>query len=446
VGRRGAALFGAAVVVAVLVTFAVRDSRGYAVLADDGHEEGDIVSYVDWTRLVTLGGIQAAYSGTWPETYAVYPPVTLYGFQLLGNLYRGLVDPSFARDAAQAGRWLPRALKAEAVAWQLSTALAIYLLARRRPDAWLAGVAAALYAVNPAVLFDAAHWAQPDGAHSLFSVLAVGWLELGLPLLGWAALALAALAKPQAWALVPLLVLATWRLGGSARLLQGVGVAAVVGLVVVLPFVATGHLAELLTLPGTIATVMPVATADAHNLWWLVLGARGQDPLATADVARLVGPLTYRAAAAILVLGQLVFTGWLFWSRRVGLAEAAALGTLGWFVFTTQAHENHLVLALPLLALAWPGRPPLLVPYAVLTTTVLLNMALHDQLLLQALGRDLADAQVVRLRELNAVANVACLVAWSVAAARRAPAPSPTPTSATPTVAAPPQPASSGAE
>ena len=44
----------------------------------DGTLTGDITHYVYWTRLVTLGGIQAAYSGTWPETYAVYPPVTLY--------------------------------------------------------------------------------------------------------------------------------------------------------------------------------------------------------------------------------------------------------------------------------------------------------------------------------------------------------------------------------
>jgi hypothetical protein len=247
-------------------------------------------------------------------------------------------------------------------------------------------------------------------------------MSLGLPLLGWGAMALAALAKPQAWAILPLLVLATWRLGGVVKVLQGLCVAAGISLLVILPFVASGHLADLLTLPSTISTVMPVATADAHNLWWLVVTGRGQDPLTTQEVARFVGPVTYRTAAAALVAGELVLTGWLFWSRRVGLVEAAALSALGWFVCTTQAHENHLFLVLPLLALAWPERPGLLIAYAVLTTTVLFNMALHDQLLLEALGFGLADSAVVWLRELNAVANVACFVVWCLTAALRAPA------------------------
>ena len=55
-----------------------------------------------WTRLVTLGGIQSAYGGTWPETYAVYPPVTLYPYQAVGNVYRWLQDPDFDPDARTA--------------------------------------------------------------------------------------------------------------------------------------------------------------------------------------------------------------------------------------------------------------------------------------------------------------------------------------------------------
>src|SRR5260370_41775715 len=117
---------------------------------------------------------------------------------------------------------------------------------------------------------------------------------------------------------------------------------------------------------------MPVVSADAHNLWWLVVQSRGQDPLFIQDSSLALGPLTYRTLAAALVGAVFVLTYWLYWTRRASLAEAAALGVLGWFTFTTQAHENHLFFALPLLSLAWPTRRSLLVPLGGLSLTLLL--------------------------------------------------------------------------
>jgi hypothetical protein len=115
----------------------------------------------------------------------------------------------------------------------------------------------------------------------------------------------------------------------------------------------------------------------------------------------------------------------LYHSRRAGLVEAAALWALGWFVFTTGAHENHLSLAVVLVALAWPHRASLLRAYGLLTVTLLLDMALHDQSVLDLFGLGGEDLKqlVARtaLRTLNAAANVLCFVYWAVSAARRAP-------------------------
>src|SRR5207253_6339742 len=128
------------------------------------------------------------------------------------------------------------------------------------------------------------------------------------------------------------------------------------------------------------------------------------------DSARAVGPLTYRMLAGLLVGAMILLTCWLYWTRRAGLAEAAALGVLGWFTFTTQAHENHLFFALPLLSLAWPLERALLVPLAIISATLLLNMLLHDQLVLESIGTGLHDPIVERLRLVNASANVLCCV------------------------------------
>jgi Gpi18-like mannosyltransferase len=397
----------ASIALALAVAHVFRDTPGFVVRGADGTYEGDIVHYVYWTRLVTLGGIQAAYSGSWPETYAVYPPLPLYAYQAVGNLYRLFEDPSFDVERAQQSLLLREAIKMVALSWHLLTAFAIYVLVRSGYGSTAAGIAGSLYVANPATLYDVAHWAQPDGAHSAFSVLAIGMLS-------WAAMAVAALAKPQAWVLIPLLAVATFRERGPRALLKGAGIGAAVSLVVVAPFLVTGRINELLSLPSTVGSVMPVISADAHNFWWLVAPLRGVDPLFTADTGRVLGPVTYRLAAAALVLATLALTYWLYWTRRIGLAEAAAMGVLGWFVFTTQAHENHLFFALPLLALALPGRTSLLWVYAALSLTLLLNMALHDQLLLEAMGAGLAEGWVTAARVLNAGLNVLCLVGWGL--------------------------------
>jgi hypothetical protein len=410
----------ASVAVALLVGHLLRETPGYAVRNPDGSLQGDLEHYVYWTRLVTLGGIQAAYGGSWPETYAVYPPLSLYGFQLVGSVYQRLEDPEFDPGRAQASLWLRTAFKALAMGWHLLAGLAIYLLVRRAKGPTLGGLAGALYVVNPAALYDVAHWGQPDGAHSLFAVLSIGALAAARDVFGWGAMALAALAKPQAWSLLPLVLIATLRSRRSpSRLALDAAGGLLVGLVVISPFIVTGHLGDLLTLPGTMSSVMPVVSADAHNVWWLAFAPHSEDALTVFDSQRLVGPLSFRAVAGLLVLAQLGLTCWLYWTRRVSLAEAAALGALGWFVFTTQAHENHLFFALPLLALAWPERRSLLVVYAVLSVTLLLNMVLHDQLVLEALESGTGDRWVRILRVLNAGLNVACCLAWTAWASLR---------------------------
>ena len=414
-------LFGAASVLTRLIGHVLRDTPGYMVHNPDGTTTGDITHYVYWTRLVTLGGVQSAYGGSWPETYAVYPPIPLYAYQLVGTLYQRFDDPTFDPARAQQSLWLHEALKLVALGWHLLTAAAIFLLLRRLVSEAAGALAASAYMLDPAALYDVAHWAQPDGAHSLFSVLAIGLLSSGGVLLPWAAMAAAALAKPQAWSIVPLLAIATVRLHGVSGVLRATLSGALTALVISLPFVFSGRIAELLLLPGAISSVMPVVSADAHNLWWLVLQQRGQDPLFMEDSLRVLGPLSYRALAAVLVGTMMLLTFWLYWSRRASLAEAAALGVLGWFTFTTQAHENHLFFALPLLSLAWPTRPWLLAPFGVLSLTLLLNMVRHDQLLLEALGRGIHDRLIAQLRLANAALNVACCLGWTAWAALRRP-------------------------
>src|SRR5581483_2829960 len=53
----------------------------------------DVVHYKYWTHQIATYGVSGAYSGEYPETAAIYPPVTMYGYRLAGWLYRHLYDP-----------------------------------------------------------------------------------------------------------------------------------------------------------------------------------------------------------------------------------------------------------------------------------------------------------------------------------------------------------------
>ena len=60
-------------------------------------------------------------------------------------------------------------------------------------------------------------------------------------------------------------------------------------------------------------------------------------------------------------------------------------------------------------------------PFAIISATLLLNMLLHDQLVLERIGASLHDPIVERLRLVNAFANVLCFVGWALLAALRSP-------------------------
>jgi hypothetical protein len=386
------------------------------VTSSDRGAEGDMIHYVYWTRLVSMNGIQAAYSGTYHETYAVYPPVTLYGLALAGDAYRLWDDPAFDVDRALQSTWLVRAIKLTAVGWHLLCALSIYLLVPRQSGRGLAAVAALTFALNPATVLDVVYWGQLDGAHSLFSVLAMGWLSGALPISSGAAMALAVLAKPQAWLILPVYAIGLVRQANLRQFVLTVVSGAAASALVLLPFALNGRLGDLLTLPGTVASVMPTVTGNAHNVWWLLLARHGYDPFASDDLERFIGPLTYRGAGLVLVGVVLLFTCTLYWRRKTGLAETAALGVLGWFLFTTQAHENHLFLALPLLALAWPAKRLLLVPFALVSITLFWNIALHDHLLFDLLQMDPESRPIQLARLANASINLLVWLTWCLAA------------------------------
>src|SRR4051812_30771031 len=75
--------------------------------------------------------MHAAYRGEWPETYAVYGPVTLAAFRVAGALYQGTVDPTFALAPALASPTLTVLIRLFVLFFHLRVVPAIFQVARQ---------------------------------------------------------------------------------------------------------------------------------------------------------------------------------------------------------------------------------------------------------------------------------------------------------------------------
>ena len=383
-----------------------------AVLAIPSHSASDVGHYKYWAKQIATYGVAGSYSGTYPESAAIYPPVTMYGYRVAGFIYKWGFDRAFDMPAALDSQALSVLVKLVAVVPHLLGSLAIYWLLLRRFGQWPALSATAAYALNPAAIFDAAYWGQPNIVHALFLLIAIYLFEEDRPLPAYAFIGLAAATKPQAWALLPFLAYVSLRRFGLMQTVLGGVVATVAVLVVCLPFIVYGTFREIFILPTLIAETMPVISANAHNIWWLVTAAR---PEFVFDTEPLIGPVTYRQAAAALSLLVLAYG---FWRTDVrgrdgALSAMAAYLAFGWFMVTSRAHENHAAFALPLLVMATPSSRFAWWMFWPLSLTLFLNMAYHDfGMEAWRLARfTLEEWQTLQL--INAGLNVILFLVWS---------------------------------
>ncbi len=383
-----------------------------ALMLLPAHEAADVTHYKYWARLVAFEGVAGAYSGVYPETAAIYPPLTMYGYELAGSLYRRFWDPEFEMQGALSSRALTVLVKLVAVVPHLALTIVVYLLVASRQPAPVPFGAAVAYGLNPAALFDTAYWGQPDPVHAGLLLLALWSFGHDRPTLGWLMVGLAAAAKPQAWVLLPLLGYVSLRRFGLAGTAAGGLAAAAAGLAVCLPFIAAGTISDLFKLPGLITETMPVASANAHNLWWLATEAR---PEFVFDADPWLGSVTYRQAAGVLALLLLGFTLWRTDPRGTPehLLTLGSFLAFGWFMITTRAHENHAFFALPMLAVAAASSRFLAAVFAVISTTLFLNMVMHDFSLVAIRDAWFSGGTWVRLQLANAGLNLLVLLTWA---------------------------------
>lgn len=366
----------------------------------------DVRGYKAWARGVWDVGVGGAYAQPFPDPGGPYhySPLFLYILRAVGFVYTAL---------RPGGPWddqlLATLIKLPGSVVELGLGLLLWRFVRIRlgPRAALGALAA--YLLNPALIWNTAYWGSIDILHALPTTAALIAAEIGA---AGAAGALAALALGSKLTALPgVLALAPPLLRTPRRAALAIAGGLITLLILLIPFIARGQIGAVVRMIFGNVGLYPSASANAHNLWWLVTGGQG----ARLDTTLIAPGLDYRRAGFLLFALLALPTLALLWRRGTDLVlPFAASGFLS-FAFcmvTTEVHENWFYpLFAPLLVAAALDRRyrPL---YAALSLTFLANLALHDPPLFTLLGDGiLAPARPLRL--LNTAAQCAALIWWA---------------------------------
>jgi hypothetical protein len=339
-----------------------------------------------------------------------YPPASLLALAGVGRVYRAIF-PAYPDDAR-----LNVAVKLSILAGDVALCAVLWRLLRRYSvQAARAGVL--FYWLNPAAILDGAFLGYLDPWLGALTLLALLALERGA--YGWcgAALALTALTKLQIALILPIFAVAVVVRNGRGwwkPALAAVGAAAVTTALVVAPFVRAGATANMIQGAGR-AFHHDMLSAEAANVWWIltwILRSAWTGPVFILGISRAeaLGFPSPRLLGTALALTVML---WAIWRARAAtlplLAAAGACAMHAYTMFSVQVHENHLYLALPLMAVAGTLLPRLRAPYALASAVCALNLYLF-----QGLGKDFAlpprNATIVDATVLLAFVNIAALV------------------------------------
>lgn len=282
-----------------------------------------------------------------------YPPLSLMVFASTGHLYQFFVSPEYDKSRVENRVFI----KFPSILADIITVILLFFIIWKWKGKKAGYVAAAVYALHPAVIYDSAVWGQTDSLYTMFLVACVGALSMQWNAAAGTLIALAFLTKTQAIILIPLvgfvLLLRGWKATGKAA------IGAVVSTVIILlPFIPDNGLQGIAKMYMDSVGYYPTVSSNAYNLWWALLSDSANS---VADTQLLFGVISYRGAGLLLFGCAYLWILSVIWKHRKDLAFpeqsiprlffASAVIAYAFFLFNTEMHERYLF---PFVALAVP--------------------------------------------------------------------------------------------
>ena len=215
--KREVIILAIVLALAFIVRVLLFPQQGYPIDTND---------FISWFNTAANHGIRPFYT---VAGYFDYPPFNVYIFWAFGSLANAL------------GISMANMIKFVPNLFDLATAGLIYVFVRKQATFKVALVSMALYAFNPAVIYNAAVWGQFDAVYTFFLVLSLMLALKSKPVPSAVVFALGLLTKPQGIALLPLIVLLIYKKNGWKQLLYSVAAFTATVFLVVLPFEGIGN-------------------------------------------------------------------------------------------------------------------------------------------------------------------------------------------------------------
>ena len=334
----------------LFVAFMIR----FVFFSHQGYAEVDTRDFMAWFQTAAEYGPRTFYTRTWCD----YPPFNIYFFWLFGLLAKSLslFGTSFFTYVMK----LPPNL------FDMATAFLIFVFVRKRLDFNMALLATALYAFNPAVLFNVAIWGQFDAIYSFFLVLSLMLALASKPELSVVAFTLGLLTKPQGIALLPLIAFLLFKKNGWRRLITSILAGAATIFVVIIPFEWSNPVTFLSNIYFGAYSGYAYTSINAFNMW-----ALGGLWMPDGNLF-ILGWILFGALVA--------FTFYVLHRRFNASGELLALFSafmllFGFFMLPTRIHERYLFPAISMLVLLAPFIKKIRPLYVALTATLFINEA-----------------------------------------------------------------------
>ncbi|MCL5876689.1 MAG: glycosyltransferase family 39 protein [Candidatus Bathyarchaeota archaeon] len=318
--------------------------------------QNDMSTYQYWFNAATEQGIRPFYTYVLQNAgWIDYPPFNVYIFWAFGSLAHAVSTTTSTFF-----------VKLAPTLFDLATSALIYLFVRKQLTFKQSLITTALYAFNPAIIFNVAVWGQFDAIYTLFLVLSLMLALKRKPEVSAVALAVALLTKPQGIALLPLIAVLIFKKSGVKRLLTSIGAFVATIFLVILPFEWSNPVTFLSDIYFGAYSGYEYTSINAFNLWGL-FGLWVPD-----GSLFIVGWVLFGVFAAftLFVLHKRFHV-----SGEMLAVFAAFMLFFAFFMLPTRIHERYLFPAVSMLAIMFMFSKRARTFYVAITVTLLINQA-----------------------------------------------------------------------
>jgi len=323
----------------------------------------DMNTWEAWAYRLVNGGFPNFYS---KEFYSEYFPGYLYFLWVLGNIYHIIFSKlSFSSFQFEV------LIKSVTTVFDLGTSYLIYkIVLSIKPK--FAPIAALIYFVNPAVIFNSSVWGQIDGIYTFFIVLSSYFL-IGKNKIFTSTLlsSIAFLIKPQAIFLLPISFFTTLKNQRLISTFSSVIIFTFLTFILSFPFFPSNPVTGFIGMAQRSADLYPYTSLFAFN-FWSIFGWWRLDSQSFIFSFKTWGIIFYSLSLIAIIIPNLLKK-----VKRIKLATFYSMLLLSFFssfLFLTRMHERYLFPVLAVFLIYAISNKRALILYYLISVVHLLNL------------------------------------------------------------------------